>query len=60
LSGIGARDGFVVDMRWQDGGITSVTVRSVGGTQTRLKFGKHVRAISLQAGKSITLTPGSA
>ena len=56
VTGIGARNGFVVDMRWHDGEIASVTVHSVGGTRTQLKFGKHVRAISLQSGQSITIT----
>ncbi|MFK2853174.1 glycoside hydrolase family 95 protein [Dyella humi] len=59
ITGIGARNGFVVDMRWRDGEITGVTVRSIGGTRTQLKFGKHSRAISLQSGQSITITPGS-
>ncbi|HUB89655.1 MAG TPA: glycoside hydrolase N-terminal domain-containing protein [Dyella sp.] len=59
VTGIGARDGFVVDMRWRDGEIASVTVHSVGGTRTQLKFGKHVRTISLQSGQSITITPAA-
>lgn len=57
-AGIGARNGFVVDMRWQAGEITRVTVHSVGGTRTQLKFGDQIRAIALQPGKSITMTPG--
>ncbi|MBE1162031.1 glycoside hydrolase N-terminal domain-containing protein [Dyella sp. 7MK23] len=55
VTGIGARNGFVVDMRWRDGHITHVTVHSIGGTRTQLKFGQRVQAISLQTGQSITI-----
>ena len=57
--GIGARHGFVVDMRWKDGAVTHATVRSVGGTRTQLKIGTRVREISLHAGESISVTPDS-
>lgn len=59
ITGIGARDGFVVDMSWQAGEVTKVTVRSVGGTRTQLKFGSQVRTVSLRVGESLTITPGT-
>ncbi|WP_266160030.1 glycosyl hydrolase family 95 catalytic domain-containing protein [Dyella silvatica] len=59
ITGVGARDGFVVDMSWRHGEVTQATVRSVGGTATTLKCGTHVQAISLRAGESVTITPGS-
>ncbi|TCV93391.1 alpha-L-fucosidase 2 [Luteibacter rhizovicinus] len=57
VSGIGARGGFKVDLRWRDGKIMAVTVHSVGGTQTTLKYGAQSKTISLQAGESITVEP---
>jgi len=47
VTGLGARDGFIVDMQWLAGEITSVTIRSIGGTRTTLKFGPHARSVSL-------------
>ncbi|QNK03924.1 glycoside hydrolase family 95 protein [Dyella telluris] len=60
VTGIGARNGFVVDMRWQDGIVTHATLHSVGGTKTRLKLGTRIREISLRAGESITIVPDEA
>ncbi|MGO4700748.1 glycosyl hydrolase family 95 catalytic domain-containing protein [Dyella sp. 2RAB6] len=57
--GIGARNGFVVDMRWKDGVVTRATLRSVGGVKTQLKLGSHVREIALRTGESITIVPHS-
>lgn len=58
VTGIGARDGFVVDLAWAKGKVTTATVRSIGGTRTRVKFGSQVREISLRRGESVTLRPG--
>lgn len=55
VTGMGARGGFQVDLSWKHGKVTSVTVRSVGGEQTRLKFGSETRAIALRPGGSVTL-----
>lgn len=59
ITGVGARGGLVVDMSWRNGEVTRVTVHSVGGTRTKLKYGSHARAISLRSGESMTITPGS-
>ncbi|MGY3230846.1 alpha-L-fucosidase 2 [Luteibacter sp. HA06] len=60
VTGIGARGGFCVDLAWGQGQVTSVTVRSVGGEKTRLKWGGWSKAITLQSGESITIAPGEA
>jgi alpha-L-fucosidase 2 len=60
VTGIGARGGFCVDLAWGQGKVTSVTVRSVGGEKTRLKWGAWSKAITLQSGESITIAPGEA
>ena len=58
VTGIGARGGFRVDLSWSRGKLASVTVRSVGGEQTRLKWGAWSKAIALRPGASVTLDPG--
>lgn len=57
VTGIGVRGGFQVDLSWRAGEATSVTVRSVGGRTTRLKWGNRSKAITLRPGASITLEP---
>jgi len=57
VTGIGARGGFRVDVTWKRGKVTSVTVRSVGGEKTRVKFGAWMKDVVLRAGDSVTLTP---
>ncbi|BDU21906.1 glycoside hydrolase N-terminal domain-containing protein [Dyella sp. GSA-30] len=57
VTGVGARGGFHVDLSWRHGKIASVTVRSVGGEQTRLKCGDWTKTIALRPGTSITIEP---
>jgi alpha-L-fucosidase 2 len=57
VTGIGARGGFVVDVAWRAGKVTSVTVRSIGGEQTLVKSGVWSQQIRLSPGKSVTLRP---
>jgi alpha-L-fucosidase 2 len=58
VTGIGARGGFRVDLAWGQGQVTSVTIRSVGGEKTRLKWGAWSKAITLRSGESVTVVPG--
>ncbi|WP_328727023.1 glycoside hydrolase family 95 protein [Streptomyces sp. NBC_00259] len=55
VTGVGVRGGFVVDLRWQDGRPTRVTVRSVGGRTTTVSYGDSSREVTLAPGRSITL-----
>ena len=57
VTGIGARGGFQVDLSWKSGKVTSVTVRSVGGEQTNLKWRGWTKAIALRPGGSVTIVP---
>jgi alpha-L-fucosidase 2 len=57
VTGIGARGGFRVDMSWSQSKLTSVTVRSIGGEQTRLTWGSWTKAITLRPGASVTIEP---
>ncbi|MFJ4521807.1 glycosyl hydrolase family 95 catalytic domain-containing protein [Streptomyces sp. NPDC088810] len=55
LTGLPARGGFVVDLKWQDGEPTSVRIRSVGGRVTRVEFAGRSRSVALKPGASVTL-----
>ncbi|MGI5500381.1 glycosyl hydrolase family 95 catalytic domain-containing protein [Lentzea sp. CA-135723] len=57
VTGIGARGGFSVDLTWKDSRVTSVTVRSVGGTETEVRFGTWKKKVRLNKGQSVTLRP---
>ncbi|MFF4351009.1 glycoside hydrolase N-terminal domain-containing protein [Streptomyces sp. NPDC001530] len=55
VTGVGARGGFVVDLRWRGGRPTEVEVRSVGGRTTTVTYGDTSREITLAPGASVTL-----
>jgi alpha-L-fucosidase 2 len=55
--GIGARGGFRVDLNWRDGKVSAVTVHSVGGTRTTVRYGTQSKTIALRAGESVTIVP---
>lgn len=57
VTGIGARGGFVVDLAWRDGKVTSATVRSVGGKTTTVRAGGWRRELRLRPGQSVTVRP---
>ncbi|MFG2882568.1 glycoside hydrolase N-terminal domain-containing protein [Streptomyces sp. NPDC048297] len=55
VSGVGVRGGFVADLRWKNGKVTQVTLKSVGGRDTTVLAGGASRRISLKPGQSVTL-----
>ncbi|MFC8200140.1 glycoside hydrolase N-terminal domain-containing protein [Streptomyces sp. NPDC057298] len=55
VTGVGARGGFVVDLRWRDGRPTEVRIRSVGGRTTTVAHGGTSRTVTLKPGASVTL-----
>ena len=59
VKGVGARGGFVVDVKWAHGEVTSATVHSIGGRSTTVRFGSWSKDITVARGRSVTLTPGS-
>lgn len=59
VTGLGARGGFVVDVKWAHGKVTTATVHSVGGRSTTVRFGSWSKDITVGSGGSVTLSPGS-
>ncbi|MFJ5263128.1 glycosyl hydrolase family 95 catalytic domain-containing protein [Streptomyces sp. NPDC088387] len=55
VTGVGARGGFVVDLRWKNGRPTSAKIRSVGGRTTTVEFAGRTRTVTLKPGASVTL-----
>ncbi|MGW1006033.1 glycosyl hydrolase family 95 catalytic domain-containing protein [Streptomyces sp. NPDC002520] len=55
VSGVGVRGGFVADLKWKNGKVTQVTLKSVGGRDTTVLAGGASRKISLEPGESVTL-----
>ncbi|PWI13401.1 hypothetical protein DI272_04090 [Streptomyces sp. Act143] len=55
VSGVGARGGFVVDLRWRDGKPIEARIRSVGGRTTTVEYGGTSRTVTLRPGASVTL-----
>jgi alpha-L-fucosidase 2 len=50
VSGLRARGGFSIDMRWQNGRLLEAVVRSTGGGRCILRRGATLRAVELPAG----------
>jgi alpha-L-fucosidase 2 len=57
VRGLGVRGGFTLDMDWAGGKVTTATLKSVGGTATRVKFGTWSQNVTMASGGSVTVTP---
>ncbi|MEX0324274.1 MAG: glycoside hydrolase N-terminal domain-containing protein [Puniceicoccaceae bacterium] len=55
VMGLRARGGFEVDIEWSDGKLKSVTVKSVSGTISQIRYGAESRPVNLRKGESIQL-----
>lgn len=51
VTGLRARGGFEVDMRWADGRLVSATLRAPEGGRCLLRYGEHTRPLVLGPGE---------
>ncbi|MBB5351475.1 alpha-L-fucosidase 2 [Haloferula luteola] len=57
VSGLRARGGFLVHLRWQAGQLAEATLQSTTGTTARVRLGDTVRTMEFQPGQSQHFTP---
>jgi len=53
--GIRARDGFVVDLAWDKGKLTSAVIHSTLGEPCKVRYGDKVVAVNIKKGGSVVL-----
>lgn len=56
IKGLRARGGFAVDIEWSDGKLKSATIHALWGANCRVRYGDKMIELSLERGKSKTLT----
>ena len=56
ISGLRARGGFEVDLKWKNGGLDTATVRSIDETTARLRYRAETLPIRLSPGQRLQVT----
>jgi alpha-L-fucosidase 2 len=55
VRGLRARGGFEVDMEWEEGVLTEVRLKAVGGTTCEVVYGDATRSLILRSGEEVRL-----
>ena len=55
MTGLCARGGFEVDLRWKDGKLAEVVIRSKLGKPCKLRYGEKTVTFDTQRGETIRL-----
>src|SRR5262249_28223124 len=57
VRGLRARGGFEVDMSWKEGRLAYATIRSVTGTDCKVRYGDQIVLLRLKPGANKKLRP---
>jgi alpha-L-fucosidase 2 len=55
VTGLRARGGFTVDIRWDDGKLIDAKIHSLAGEPGRIRYGNSIQELSLAEGESATI-----
>ena len=56
VSGLCARGGFKISMKWKDGLVTEATISSKTGGTTTLRYNGKQQKVKVKKGKRVTIT----
>ncbi len=51
ISGLRARGGYTVDMKWKDGKLTAAVIYADKGKKCKIRYGENTRTVSLKGGE---------